>query len=1134
MARRSESIQRLIDDADESISLLASLDGLASAPDGAPASNVSQISTPGFTRRPPLPTGFGDSSASLAMSSDSFDFHSSAASSSAIFSAPASGNGNMTANYGDGDNDDDEAMQLLDQALVVDQSVRGAGLLHIKGVFPDHSVEFVDLDPRFATIGEMKRAFCAKRETRKDLGFDARDARIMFDGQLVEDDALVLDCGMNFDGTIHIVRALSGGFLSGGTRSSGDLGSRLNSSARSADPKLPISSIASAYAHQHDFQQQQFENGYDVSRGFRSSLSLSLTNATTTQMPTFKAEALSRHVRPEEANFAEIASDFYEHLASVQNTDLYCEKLLGGYIDVLQTRLENLEAQARGSALAKQRFQDEIKELHDERNTWRLLYELRQICHTGDDDDDVNSGEGDDTPMAGAESDELHFDMLEDDAVRLLETRNENFKIQRAVKAWLENIALEKTVAISERRSTSGSRTLKLMRKGVLHSEQLVHLDPDAVLREGDEFILEDDAEDEGELMKSVWLFVRAGKISDAVDLCIRLGQSWRAASLSGGAPLGASESNERKDVVLERWGNPYRALWKSTCWKFSEHSNQQNLSKGSSMLARQYEEIIYAALSGNVEVIAKSPLCETWEDHIWVYLQAMTEQQQDEILYKLLKVKLQSSQLVVGNNAHYLRHYATLLEKTKYLKRYQANLDTLFEELKGSRIESVRVQANEPHRHIQAKLVTAKVEYIVSNILDVLLFNSDDDSYNWDLLLDAKLQTDELSPLFLRFAAHFTLFSAFTGEKFDEQAGHMILKMYIRHLVKHRQLQLVPVYASRLPYAGAVEIYVQVLATVDDSLERELIVKRILQYSSMEILSTVLQIAVDRMCEEYRQIAQDQKHSQTLGGSVNGGVATSAIDLKRMRTVEYLCFYNEHRAEALYYANVLARQFVHEGKFSSLTELFAEHVPEDSIGVIDLHRGIQTKDAREIDLAIREMLCWKAYIFACSQYDAWRHCISGAAGWSLYSEEKEFVTELMYHISRATTGLLEALHFENGWMVQCSSSSESDEVVIRQLCLPLLVFNLHYVQIESARILMRLRFYPETTKVELARPLLEKSLQVADVVADEHYGVYKALSQTECRDLLHGFRESAVALLYMDDDGQGQTGAVSKDVAQN
>lgn len=1102
MAKRSETTQRLIDNADQSLNLLASLDEFKDshgAPTGAsniPASSLS-ASASGFRfgsdhqHTSSAVFGGSDSSASLSMSSESFYFNSSMASSSVSQNIFSSGRDAPASNY-EQDNDDDEEAMMARESMhqsIVDLSVR-KGFLHVKGVFPDHSVEYVDIDPRFTTIGEMKRAFCAKRETDKDLGFEAGDAKIMFDGQLVEDDWLVVDCGMGFDGVIYIVKAFGDSFLSGAR--TGHLGSRLNS--RAVDPKLPISSIASAYAQQSS-QSPRLDNVNELS-------ALSLV---TSQMSTSQAETLSRHVRPEEASFAEIASDFYEHLENVQNTDLYCEKLLGGYIDALQTRLEHLEALARGNVATRQRLQGDIKELRDERNTWRLLYELRQICHSGEDGDDEN----DDNPMLGAESEELHFEMLEDDAIRLLETRNENFKIQHAVKAWLENIALEQTVAISEKRGTSGSRTLKLMKKHLVNSEEVVHLDPDAVLREGDEFVLEDDAEDEAELMKSIWLFIRAGKVSDAVDLCIRLGQSWRAASLSGGTPLGASESNERKDVVLERWGNPFRALWKSTCWKFSEHK-EVGFSKGSSLLAREYEEIVYAALSGNVDVIAKSPLCETWEDHIWAYLRAMTEQQQDEALHKLLKVKVQSSQLIVGNNAHYLRHYTNLLEKTKYLKRYQANLDALFEELKGSRIESVRVQANQPHRHIQAKLVTAKVEYIVSNILDILLFNSDDDSYNWDLQLSSKLQADDMSPLFLRFAAHFILFSAFTGEKFDEQAGHMILKMYIRHLVKHRQLQLVPVYASRLPYPGAVEIYVQVLATVEDSLERELIVKRILQYSSMEILSTVLQISVDRMCEEYRQTAEDQKQTHSASTSVTA----SSIDLRRMRTIEYLCFYNEHRAEALFRANILARQFVKEGKFGALDQLFAEIVPEDSIGVIDLHRGAQTKDDHEIDLCIRELLCWKAYIRACNHYDSWRNCIGDSVSWTLYSEEKDFLTELMYHVSRATAGLLEALHFENGWMMQCSEI-ENEDSVIRQLCLPLLVFNLHYLQLESARTIMRLSFYPEDAKIQLARPLMEKSLEVADVVADEHYGVYKALSQTECRDLLHGFRESSIALVY-------------------
>lgn len=1083
MARRSDSaaLQRLIDGADESLNLLASLDTL---------------------------TG---SSSQRQRQSHSHSQNSSSSSSGGGGGAFALGSSASSTPFLAGSGDERASLAGSGSYAAVDRSVR-AGLLHVRGVFPDHSVEFADVDPRFATVGELKRALCAKRAPQRDLGFDAAGARLMVDGQLADDDWTVLDCALGFDATIHVVRAFGGGFLGG--NGGGGFGGFGRSSG--ANNKLPISSIASVYGQQ---QQQLALSQFDASSssnglsdgGFQSSLALSLTGPRS-QQP-LRAETLSRHTRPEESSFAEMASDFYDHLASVQNTDLYCEKLLGGYIDVLQTRLESLETAARANVAMRQRLQDDIQELRDERNTWRLLYELRQICHDGSDD--AGGDEGDDALMAvdtGAESEELHFDMVEDDAVRLLETRNESYKIQRAVKAWLESMALEQTVAMSDKRASTGSRTLKFLKKGLLHhGEQVVRLDPDAVLREGDEHVVEDDAEDEAELMKSVWRFVRAGKVSDAVDLCIRAGQSWRAASLSGGVPLGVSESNERRDEsALERWGNPYRALWKTTCWKFSEAKPQLSLTKGSSLLARQYEEIVYAALSGNVEAIAKSPLCESWEDHIWAYLSAMTEQQQDEILHRLLRVKLQSSQLVVGNNAHYLRHYAALLEKTKYLKRYQANLDTLFEELKGSRVESVRAQANQPHRHIQAKLVTAKVEYIVSSILDVLLFNPEDDSYNWDLLLHAKLQADEISPLFLRFAAHFVLFSSFTGEKFDEQAGHMILKAYIRHLVKHRQLQLVPVYASRLPYAGTVEIYVQVLATVDDSLERELIVKRILQFSSMDVLSTVLQIAVDRMCEEYREVAREQKQ--------HGGMATtpSLIDVKRMRTIEYLCFYSEHRAEALDRANILARQFVHEGKFSLLALLFTEHVPEDSLGVIDLHRGEQTRDNAEIARTVREVLCWKAYISACSQYDAWRDCVSasGSSSFALYSEEKEFLTELMYHVSRASNGLLEALHFEGGWMARCLDSEE-DEAAIRQLCLPLLVFNLHYLQLESARVVLRLQFYPEGARVEQARPLLEKSLQVADVVADEHYGVYQALSQTECRDLLHCFRESSIALLF-------------------
>lgn len=1081
MARRSGALQRLIDDADQSLNLLASLNGLTDAPGATSAPNSS------------------NDNAAFALSSSS-----SSGSSTPFLSAPTSTN--------------DTRVPL---PPTVDRSVR-TGLLHVRGVFPDHSVEFVDVDPRFVTVGELKRALCAKRSPQRDLGFDTASARLMLDGQLADDDWELLDCALGTDATIHVVKAFAGSFLAatGGSRGFG-------TSARfAADPKLTISSLASVYGQSQSHPQPPSLSQFGASssdNGFQSSLALSLAGSQPQAAPSSstRAETLSRQTRPEEANFAEIAADFYDHLPSVQNTDLYCEKLLSGYMDVLQTRLESLEA----AATARPRLLTDVKELRDERNTWHLLLALRQICRsdTGDDND---TGDNDTLMRVSDSTEELHFDMMEDDAVRVYETRTESYRIQTAVKVWLETMAREHTAPLSDKDTrTHGSRTLKLAKKGLLHSEHsVVHFDPDAGLRDGDEHVLADDAEDEAALLQRVWQFVRAGRVSDAAELCVHAGQAWRAASLTGGTLLGASATSERPrdEPALERYGNPFRALWKTACWKLSEASPQRKLTKGSSLLARQYEEVVYAALSGNVEAIARSPLCDSWEDHVWATVSAMTAQQQDEVLYKLLQVKLQSSQLVVGSNALYLRHYATLLARTQYLKRYEANLDALFDELKSSRVESVRAQANEPHRHIQAKLVTAQVAYIVSRVLDALLFSPADDTYHWDLQLESMRQADTLSPLFLRFAAHFVLFSAVTGETFDEQAGHMILKAYIRHLVKHHQLQLVPVYVSRLPYAGAVEIYVQVLATVDDSLERELLLKRILQFSSMDVLTTVLQIAVDRMGDAYRTVAQEQAQQQP--GLTGIATTPSLVDVKRMRTVEYLCFYRAHRADALARANALAREFVLEGKFSLLPALFTEHVPEDSLAVLELHRSEQTRDDAATSRTVREALCWKAYLAACDQYDAWRDCLSASSGapFALYSEEKKLLTELMYRASRASNTLLEALHFEGGWMAHCTANA-ADDAAIRQRCLPLLVFHLHYVALESARTILRLRFYPEPARAQLAQPLLTESLQVADMVADERYGVSEALSSSECRDLLHGLRESSLALLFTESLGSDE-----------
>ncbi|CAI5743415.1 unnamed protein product [Hyaloperonospora brassicae] len=1074
-AQRSAAVQRLLDSADASLSLLASLGD-------APMHSARHV--PDTLTALPAPASFEPSSTR----------------------PPTTTSGPPA-----------DALSLA--YPVVRPSALSSDLLHVKGVFPDASTEYVDVDARYTTIGDLKHALCARRGSATDLGLSARDARVMFGGQLVEDAWLVVDCGVRWEGAISIVRAAAvdkDKDRQSALNSYSSYGNSSHGTTRRSDPKLSISSIASVY------RQEQPQ-----------SLSMAMSDATDlvmTELATFDrslaidnvpstqgVSLLSARVRPEEASFAVMAADFYDNVAQVQNSDLYCAKLLRGYITVLQNRLEKLEAaladsRKTASTVTRERLQKDMTELRDERNTWRLLFELRQVCSTRKQKVDEENV----LMVLGAEKEDLRFEMLEDDAMCLLEKQSETFMVQMAVKAWLESMALEKTITISEKRGTAGSRTLTVMRKQGFAGGK-VQLDPDAVLRDGDNHVLPDDMEDEAELLKAVWLYVRAGRMVDATDLCIRLGQSWRAASLSGGNLVGVSEPNERDDLPLERRGNPMRALWKSMCWRLSEQAANGKLTQSKSLLAKKYEELTYAALSGNIQVITGSPLCESWEDHCWAYLQGITERQVDEILFKLLQVKAQSSRLVVGNDGRHLRHFTNLLDKTKYLKRYEPDLDALFDELRGSQSEVVRTQANQPHRQIQAKLVTGKFQYIVSSVLGSLLLHPGDDSYNWDLQLTTTVRSDEFSSIFLRFAVHFIMLAGYTGEHFDERTGHMILKLYIRYLVQHRQLQFVPVYASRLPTAGLIEVYVQMLSTVDDRLERELCIKQVAEHAGMDILSTVLQAVVERLCEEYRSVAQKQQGKQ--GQLVSFDVATTDVDRRRIRAIEFLCFFPEHRAEALVRTNLLTRQFLFEGKFAALKELVEESLPEDSIGVIDGARAAQSlRTGDEIEQAMREFLCWRAYIQASAQFDLWRSCVSRPAveTLSLYSEEEDYLAELIFHVSRSTAATLEVLRFENGWLVGCSSDATED-AAIRKRCLPPLVFNLHFIQLESAKTIMRLVRYPQNAKVELARPLLEKSIEVADVVADEHYGVYNTLDQDKCRDLLHGFRESAISLTFIE-----------------
>ena len=66
-----------------------------------------------------------------------------------------------------------------------------------------------------------------------------------------------------------------------------------------------------------------------------------------------------------------------------------------------------------------------------------------------------------------------------------------------------------------------------------MHTHTHTHQDPDAPTREG-RHLAELDEKDEQSLVRHLFTFIRAGQLPEAQELCVKCGQSWRAATLEG------------------------------------------------------------------------------------------------------------------------------------------------------------------------------------------------------------------------------------------------------------------------------------------------------------------------------------------------------------------------------------------------------------------------------------------------------------------------------------------------------------------------------------------------------------------------------------------------------------------------
>ncbi|KAH6575535.1 hypothetical protein BASA62_001874 [Batrachochytrium salamandrivorans] len=359
------------------------------------------------------------------------------------------------------------------------------------------------------------------------------------------------------------------------------------------------------------------------------------------------------------------------------------------------------------------------------------------------------------------------------------------------VKQWLESIAPDfqpvevrkgyyphTNVQIRNQKRLQGVSTSWAIGEDQVVSE----LDPDAPTRQNRRMAPEDQSY-ETELLRTIYEYLRRGRLSDAFHLCAACDQPWRIASLGGGAFRDDPFVDGFKDFDGEQFhGNENRMLWKAVCYQIALDEN-----------AHPYERAIYGVLSGDVKNALSA--CHSWEDHIWVRYHAMIEALTSKALCDMPKP------------------FAFDQEISLPLPNVDLEPHTIFTDLSKSEDARISREASEPFHIIQAHLIL--------NSLDVLFA-----SLSAQLIeMEQNLDTPAIAglPRVLRFSAHLILLLREMGVvEVAEHSHHVhfLLRKYIEMLMVAGKGDLIAMYIAFLPSEMQVDCYSSFLQDVNEDLE--------------------------------------------------------------------------------------------------------------------------------------------------------------------------------------------------------------------------------------------------------------------------------------------------------------------------
>ncbi|ORX93251.1 nuclear pore protein 84/107 [Basidiobolus meristosporus CBS 931.73] len=728
--------------------------------------------------------------------------------------------------------------------------------------------------------------------------------------------------------------------------------------------------------------------------------------------------------------------------------------------NICNLRVQELQDQeANAYQYTENNLTEEIEHWVAEGNTWKLVHLLFSERFSRDD-------------LEGLEVPDVENSYIPDfKLVQNLFRNNREISENNIVRSWLEDIA-PAFQPVETRRGywfhtgkCIGSKSK--LGSSFMHSrnENLVtEIDPDAPNRQNKELALEDNMYEKS-LVRTLYEYIRRGRIEDATDLCRESDQPWRAASISGGVyhddPLLGDDVPVGIEA-LEPRGNVNRGLWKGTCYQLAKEESLD-----------VYERAMYAALCGDVENLL--PVCKSWEDYIWGYYNALIENQVEQN-----HRNTESAELPIPAFEHMTK-------------------EDIFMNIAKSPNEALSALAKDPYRYIQTMIILSRIDELIIEMSDTLTAHT------------GLWQTSEeppVDPRILRFLTHMVLYLRTLGIELPAAEANNIIKCYVELLIQLNKNYLVAFYTSKLPEDLQVEVYSTFLAGIeDDAQDRYELIKLAYRYNldvtkiSSRTVEKVFQEAVRDDLPDFDLDTFDLKKISD---------PVEAQDKAQISALDWLTFENYHYEEALKQSNTLVRRFLICGKINGANEVF-RRLPQDFLLTEWMELLENEVENNPIVSNVQEHLHYRSFCECIKLYDLWSETFyerpvksEGVQAMQKSNDWRNKMKSITLKNEEVLQRLLESDWLSSSYARELPSIEQERRHYeldkLRETFIPEIVFRLHTVLYETRDLI------PEN---------LEKSLDIVNIVADDKNALYREFVKSKkIPQLLELLRQSSLELL--------------------